>query len=121
MLFRSLQNVIYAQNGRTDVWFDVVTGSNGTLPSAINGSTSSVCTAKWDTVTGWGAMNVDAFVASQTVIPCPADLNGNRVVDGADLGMLLASWGTATYDLNGDGVVDGADLGIMLAAWGNCP
>lgn len=49
----------------------------------------------------------------------PGDLNGDGVVDGADLGILLAAWGSAdpAADLNGDGVVDGADLGALLAAW----
>jgi len=48
----------------------------------------------------------------------PADLNGDGTVDGADLGILLASWGSrGPGDLNGDGVVDGADLGLLLAAW----
>jgi hypothetical protein len=45
-------------------------------------------------------------------------------VDGADLGQLLAAWGTCSgcaFDLNGDGSVDGADLGEMLAGWGACP
>lgn len=47
------------------------------------------------------------------------DLNGDGIVNGADLGLLLAQWGsTGTADLNGDGVVNGADLGLMLAAWG---
>jgi len=120
--FGRMQNVIYAQNGRTDVWYDVTSGSNGTLLTAINGVTTSSCTAKFDLVTGWGAMNIDAFVASQTVIQCPADLNGNRAVEGSDLGILLAYWGAAgAGDLNGDGVTDGADLGTMLAAWGTCP
>ncbi len=27
------------------------------------------------------------------IFPCPADLNGDGFVDGADLGILLASWG----------------------------
>jgi hypothetical protein len=55
--------------------------------------------------------------------PCPADLDGNRSVDSADLGQLLASWGTAgsAADLNGDGLVDDADLGVLLAQWGSCP
>jgi len=55
--------------------------------------------------------------------PCPADLNGDGVVDGADLGVLLNAWGStdAAADLSGDGVVDGADLGILLNAWGGCP
>jgi len=53
------------------------------------------------------------------------DLDGDGVVDGADLGILLKNWGpcpdpgqSCPADLNGDGVVDGADLGILLAAWG---
>ena len=57
---------------------------------------------------------------------CIADLNNDGVVNGADLGILLAAWGPCsatpcTGDLNNDGVVDGADLGILLSAWGNCP
>jgi hypothetical protein len=50
----------------------------------------------------------------------PADLNGDGVVDGNDLGILLGAWGTAggPADLNGDGVVDGNDLGRLLADWG---
>ncbi len=54
-----LQDAIYAQNGRSDVWNDILTGANGNLP---NGTASSAH-AGWDTVTGWGAMNIDSFVA----------------------------------------------------------
>lgn len=56
-------------------------------------------------------------------LPCPADLNNSGTVDGADLGILLAAWGSGgtTADLNGSGLVDGADLGALLAAWGPCP
>ena len=47
-----------------------------------------------------------------------ADLNGDGVVDGADLGQLLANWGgPGAGDLNGDGSVDGADLGLLLSEW----
>jgi hypothetical protein len=56
---------------------------------------------------------------------CPADLNADHQVDGADLGILLAFWGPVTVfpaaDITGDGIVDGADLGARLAAWGPCP
>jgi hypothetical protein len=39
---------------------------------------------------------------------------------------MLFFWGpvspeSASADLNDDGVVSGADLGLMLAAWGTCP
>ncbi|MCA9285405.1 MAG: DNRLRE domain-containing protein [Phycisphaerales bacterium] len=50
--------------------------------------------------------------------PNPADLNNDGVVDGADLGLLLAAWNTpGPGDLDNNGVVDGADLGLLLAAW----
>ena len=54
---------------------------------------------------------------------CRADITGDGLVDGADLGRLLSSWGPnrGAADLNGDGSVNGADLGILVSAWGNCP
>lgn len=47
------------------------------------------------------------------------DLDADGVVDGADLGILLAAWGSSDpiADLNDDGSVDGGDLGALLAAW----
>jgi CxxC motif-containing protein (DUF1111 family) len=56
-------------------------------------------------------------------VPCRGDLNSDRIVNGADLGALLAVWGQSDVpgDLNLDGIVNGADLGAMLAAWGGCP
>jgi 1,4-alpha-glucan branching enzyme len=54
--------------------------------------------------------------------PSPYDLNGDLVVNGADLGTLLAQWGMdGTADFNNDNVVNGADLGQLLAAWGPVP
>ena len=48
----------------------------------------------------------------------PADLNGDGVVNGADLTILLSGWGgRGLPDLNGDGVVNGADLAILLSDW----
>lgn len=50
----------------------------------------------------------------------PADFNGDGVVDGADMGLLIAEWGQVLSfgDLNGDGVVNGGDVGMLLAYWG---
>ncbi len=51
--------------------------------------------------------------------PVPGDLNGDGIVDGADLGILLNNWGgDGVGDLDGDGIVDGADLGLLLNNWG---
>lgn len=62
------------------------------------------------------------------VCSCPADLDGNGIVDGFDLTTLLANWGPCEdpvacefADLNYDGLVDGQDLLILLSAWGRCP
>ena len=68
------------------------------------------------------ATGVDSLTLELSA-PNPADLNGDGVVDGADLGLLLGMWGGCgsafcPADLNGDGVVDGADLGVLLGAWG---
>lgn len=56
---------------------------------------------------------------------CPSDLEGNRWVDGQDLGIMLALWGVVPpgtrADLNADMRIDGQDLAQLLAAWGECP
>ncbi|MCA9284420.1 MAG: hypothetical protein KDA22_04345 [Phycisphaerales bacterium] len=65
-------------------------------------------------------LNSIAYLAPAT--RCIADLDDNGIVDGADLGLLLAAWNTAgpLEDLDGNGTVDGADLGVLLGAWGPC-
>lgn len=57
------------------------------------------------------------------VTPCPGDLDGNGLVNGADLGTMLEKWGTSdpVADLNADGIVNGSDLGELLIGWGSCP
>ncbi|MCA9283575.1 MAG: hypothetical protein KDA22_00055 [Phycisphaerales bacterium] len=62
---------------------------------------------------------VDNPRALEFALPKVGDLNGDDLVDGADLGLLLAAWGSSDVlaDLNGDGTVDGADLGVLLANW----
>ena len=51
-----------------------------------------------------------------------ADLNGDGVVNGADLALVLAAWGQpclgCAADVNQDGQVNGADLALVLAGWG---
>lgn len=53
---------------------------------------------------------------------CVADFDGSGAVDGADLGLLIGAWGSASsvIDLNDDGTVDASDLGLLLGAWGSC-
>ena len=56
--------------------------------------------------------------------PCCADLDGDGVVGGSDLGLLFVEWGpcpgACKADLDGDGVVGGSDLGLLFVRWGDC-
>ena len=48
------------------------------------------------------------------------DLNGDGTISGADLGEMLARWGSTEptcADIDFSGTVDGRDLALMLAAW----
>lgn len=49
----------------------------------------------------------------------PADLNGDGLVNAADLAQLLSAWGSAdpSADFNHDGVVNSADLATLLVSW----
>jgi hypothetical protein len=60
--------------------------------------------------------------APSDFIDCEAvvcDLNGDSMVNAADLGLLLAAWDTddGDADVNVDGTVDATDLGILLSEW----
>ena len=50
----------------------------------------------------------------------PADVNGDGIVDSADLGVLLAGWWTSDPAGDGDnnGVVNATDLSLVLGDWG---
>lgn len=55
---------------------------------------------------------------------CAGDANGDAHVNGADLSVLLAQFGSAVpaatgADFNGDGLVNGADLSVLLGAFGS--
>lgn len=57
--------------------------------------------------------------------PCSADVTGNGVVDGGDLGLLISAWGevtnsTANLDFDLDGDIGCIDLAHLLAQWGTC-
>ena len=64
-----------------------------------------------------------AYLIAGTVLPCPADLDHDRRVDGRDLAALRAAIrrGDARGDLNGDRVVDAQDVAVLLRDLGRCP
>jgi len=78
--------------------------------------------------------DIDAISAYRTSLvpltppaPCPGDANADRVVNGADLSVLLGQFGQivipcAGADFNCDGIINAADLSVLLSNFGNvCP
>ena len=70
----------------------------------------------------WNDLDSTFIVSAIVEIPCAGDLDGDGTVGGADLAVLLGSWGSATSaaDLNSDSKVDAADLAVLLGGWGPC-
>ena len=71
--------------------------------------------------------DADGTLDACQVASCQGDLDGNGVVDGADLALLLGAWQSdpngsvdPEYDLNLDGVINGQDLALLLGNWGSC-
>ena len=66
-------------------------------------------------------IRVDANLNSlvyEGVPSAPEDLDGDGLICGSDLTILLAQWGSAgPADFDGDGFVGGADIATLLAAW----
>ena len=60
-----------------------------------------------------------AYTATAS-IACPADLDGDGVVNVVDFLVLLAEWGGPGGDINGDGTTDILDFLLLLANWGPC-
>ncbi|MGA1043962.1 MAG: FG-GAP-like repeat-containing protein, partial [Phycisphaerales bacterium] len=48
------------------------------------------------------------------------DLDGDGIIGGSDLAILLGAWNSkgGPADLDGDGIIGGSDLAILLSAWG---
>lgn len=79
-----------------------------------------------------GAAGDPASVSFAAMVPtggatpppsCPGDANGDGVVSGVDLSVVLSGFGDSVTpmtgaDFNGDGVVNGQDLSVLLAMFG---
>jgi len=108
-----------AQIDRPD--FSPVFGGNPRLNARGDLAFNASLTPLGNASTSWGSGIFVAYADTDR----PGDLDGNGVVDGADLSILLAAWGgcsacsTCPADLDGDCTVGGADLAVLLANWGD--
>jgi len=92
--------------------FDVFFGNGGVVGS-------------FDTIAGEPGFEVSVVGNTVTLTyiglgSCPTDLNNDGVTDTADLGLLIAAFGTMNpgVDINNDGIVDTADLGLLISEFG---
>lgn len=70
-----------------------------------------------------GSGTVTTGVAETPPSVCSGDTNGDRLVNGADISVLLSTFGSAVVpgsgaDFNSDGLVNGSDLSVLLASFG---
>jgi hypothetical protein len=64
-------------------------------------------------------IEIPVTVPTQQGSTTPGDVNGDGVVNGADLSAILSGWGLpGASDLNHDGTTNGADLSLVLSNWG---
>jgi hypothetical protein len=106
--------IILADNGSD--WY--ITGTHD--PRWDDEILSSISAVKGSS---FEAVDVSSLIvdvdSGQAAVASPADLNGDGLVNGGDLAVLLGAWGSAAglADVNDDGIVDAADLSILLGAW----
>lgn len=106
--FGRIQDLLYSFNGSSSLFFDVTSGSNGKLP---NGSTSQAGPG-WDFVTGWGALDFNAFVnqlsvtgLTQFTLSPTSVPGGTNVTATVATATLAPSAGTVITLSGGDGNV----------------
>lgn len=113
---------------RTVVSAELTSDPNGTAGRAAQSIADSGVLAVQATI------NIDRITTQRGVFigrfakflrgfaPCPGDANDDRLVNAADLSVLLAQFGNSVEaglgaDLNSDGVVNAADLSVLLGTF----
>ena len=71
--------------------------------------------------TGVGDPPLVDMGAFESLVACPADLDGDGTVGIDDFLIVLGSWGGPDGDTNGDGTTDILDFLNVLGSWGPCP
>lgn len=87
----------------------------GSQPVVFTGTT--LCDNEPDEIIGPFVDN-----GGNTLCVCPADINGNGIVEIDDILIIVAQWGTSgpQGDINQDGIVDIADLLEAIGTFGPC-
>ena len=128
----TLGGAIFSTNGRLQIVDSVLEGNIGEVEGgAVFGEESSV-SIEGSTICNNSPVQIFGnytdlggnSISTECDAPvCPTDLTLDGVTDGADLTVLLNTWGACAgcfADIDDSGTVDGADLTIILNNWGAC-
>ncbi len=116
----SIQNSNLVYNPKSNFYSASFGNGEPSLPTPlITQSLGSRFTAK---LTPYFFVVQDVTIKASNASQCP-DFNGDRLVDSADLAILLGAYGpnSSALDLSNDSQINGADLGILLGSFGSCP
>ena len=131
--------LVYFYLGRTNTYVDFLNGIPiGPVLDELDDDCMTVQLPEGETLDDWNAIAIWCealdilFTSAAFEDPdpafCPADLDGNRVVEFADILAVLEAWGECPpeppeccyQDLDISRTVDFADLLVVLGAWGPC-
>ncbi len=95
-----IQDLLYSYNGNSSVFFDVTSGTNGTLP---NGKVSNAGPG-WDTDSGWGPIIMTGLLAQiekgvSSLTLAPASITGGSTSTGTVTLQVAAPTGGAVVSL----------------------
>ncbi|MAI66475.1 MAG: hypothetical protein CMJ26_01190 [Phycisphaerae bacterium] len=92
------------------------------IENTIKTTAIDLGSAGYDTTFGWGFINANNALASIYVALCEGDIDGNSMVNVADLLAIIDQWGLidSPADVTGDGIVDVSDLLLVVGNWGPC-
>lgn len=131
------RSIVHLDRGET-VYFEEHEESSADFPANTNTTThhsSAVWEGGWFRAEVWALTErtlldspghqTDVFALSRMDIRfsndnfTSVDFNEDDRVDGRDLALLLAGWGTSDerLDVSRDGTVDGVDLALLMGAW----
>ena len=114
--------LVYTVNGGKPVSVPMLWSGNslwrGVIPAQADCATVEYFIRALDVSNNVGTSPTKTFVTPGTC-GIPGDLNGDGVVNAADLSEMLNGWGSAgPSDLNGDGTTDAADMAVLLGNFG---
>ena len=105
--FGRIQDLLYSLNGNPTVFYDIISGTNGSLP---DGSDSNAV-AGWDTASGWGTPIFSGLINFVLGIPVPSGLalNPSAIVGG--VGIQATIWLTIPAPKGGLTLTVASDTG----------